>query len=118
MKNKKFNSKNLAQQIFRDPEYFQNILNIKEIESLLPNILKILKLKYSKKEEYESVKIEATTELTKENLENLKKKLDIKDEKIKFNINKNITAGLKATYGDISLDATFETMLKKLLTQN
>ncbi len=115
MKNKKFTSKNLAYQIFKNPEHFEKILESKELKNLLPNILKILKLKYKNQEEYEKVKIESSTELSNENLENLKNKLNLKDKTIQININKNITAGFKATYKDISLDATFETMFKKLL---
>ncbi len=116
MKNKKFTSKNLAEQIFKDVDNFAKVLEAKELQNLLPNILKILKLKLGRQKDYESVRVESATELSSENLENLKARLKVEDQKVVVRINKNITAGLRTTYKDISFDATFETMLKKLLT--
>ncbi len=114
---KNFTSKNLSIQIenllkIGKVDLVVDILKAKEIQNLLQNILKILKRKSDKKEDFEKTKIYSKTSLNKNILEKLQEILKIDTENSQIIIDKNLSAGIKIKSGGKVVDATLETMLE------
>ncbi len=115
---KNFTSKNLAIQIesllkLGKFDLAMDILKAKEIKGLLPNILKTLKRKARKKEDFEQTKIYSKTSLNKNILEKLQKILKVDTANSQIIIDKNLSAGIKIKSNGKVIDATLEIMLEK-----
>lgn len=114
---KNFTSKNLSTQIesllkIGKFDLALEILKAREIQNLLPNILKTLKRRTEKKEDFKKTKIYSKTSLNKNLLEKLQEILKIDTENSQIIIDKNLSAGIKIKSGGKVVDATLETMLE------
>ena len=115
---KNFTSKNLTTQIeslikLGKFDLAVDILKAREIQGLLSNILKTLKRKMSKREDFEQTKIYSKTSLNGKLLEKLQEVLKIDTSNSQIIIDKNLSAGIKIKSGGKVVDATLETMLEK-----
>ncbi|MDZ7726313.1 MAG: F0F1 ATP synthase subunit delta [Candidatus Campbellbacteria bacterium] len=70
---------------------------------------------YAKKEkERNTCLVESATELNEEKLSQIRDVFDVKSEEVKVVTSPNLVAGFRAKYGDIFIDKTLSTRLRKL----
>ena len=119
---KNFNSKNIANKIenlvaLGNTALAVDILEAKELKHILPNLLKTLKRKTQKKNEFEQTKIYSKTDIDKNTLKKLEKTLSINLKNTKIIIDESVGVGIKIKVKDKLVDASMETMLESAINK-
>lgn len=118
MANRKlFNSKNIVHLIETlldagKADLVMQILNVKELNNLLPRINAIFKLRNLKMQDFAQTKIYSKTELKEEVLKSLGEHLNINVNGAKIIIDENMSAGVKVKTESKLIDASLATMLQ------
>ena len=123
MANRKlFNSKNITYLIENlldkgQVDLVMQILQSKELKSLSPNILDLLKRRQIKIEDYNQTKVYSKTEIAQKVLEQIGSQTGIDIAGAKIIIDENMSAGVKIKSRDRLIDASLSTMLRKGLEE-
>jgi F0F1-type ATP synthase delta subunit len=90
-------------------------LNTKEIESFLPQVLKILKRKLKASELWNLTQIISKTNLTEETLNLLTEKYDLNKNNLQVKLDDKMSAGVIIKNGSQYIDATLSNYLNKVI---
>lgn len=117
---KKLSSKNISSHIYSlllagRVDLAMDILKAKELASMLPNILNLIKRINAKSKEKNKTKIYSKTDIDKLILKKLEKILAIDVGESNIIIDDAMSAGIKIKSKDVSIDATIDAMLKNAI---
>ncbi len=91
----------------------EEVLGKYNLQSLLPEILRILSRKQKMREQKEMVEIESPFLLNEESLLFIKQLVKASEARHSVTINENLLAGFKAKYKDVMYDGSAERIIKQ-----